>query len=188
MNKELKEIFEKFLYAVSGFILCAIIALLLFSKSIPAPLIAIIGIIIGSGLTFIFNRYLSKMSFKQQLLLSNLDKKLEAHQEAFAIWWDIRSNVHEKDEIFGVVIKAQEWWKNNCLYLLPKSRAAFYNCLVFATNHRDYIDSHKRDRNNIKEIDDKIQDSWDIIVAPGKVIPQELELLAFEDQDKFFKS
>lgn len=184
MGKKLKEVFEKFLYAVGGFILCAIMALLLFSNFIPAPLTAIIGIVIGAVLTFIFNRYLSKMSFRQQLLISNLDKKIEAHQEAFAIWWEIRSNVHQNEKIFDIVIKAQEWWKNNCLYLLPKSRAAFYNCLLFATNHRDLIKVQNPNVDYKKEI----KDSWDIIVAPGNVIPLELELQAFEDQDKFFNS
>lgn len=184
MKKKFNEGFMKFLYATGGFVLCAIIVLIVFSYSITTPLVAFISMIVGSVMTFFFNRYLSKLSFKQQLRVSNLDKKLEAHQEAFAIWWEIRSTVHEKDKIGIVVAEAQKWWINNCLYLLPKSRAAFYNCLLFATNHRNLIEVQNPDIDYKQEI----KDSWDIIVAPGNVIPIEVGLQVFEDQDKFFKN
>lgn len=148
----------------------------------PQSLNAFLGIILGSSVTYLYNRFLSKQSFKQQLLLSNLDKKLNAHQEAFSKWWEIRSNIYERDKIFDVVEDATEWWKNNCLYLFPNSRMALYDCLIFATNHKNLIE-YKNDSYNYKIA---IEESWDIITAPGKIIPEEIDIKAFEDQDKLF--
>ncbi len=175
------------IYNLASFLLGAgggIMLLLIFSDiDIPQPLIMLIGIIIGSILTFFGNRLLSKQSFKQQLLLANLKKNIVAHQQAFHIWWDIRSNIHNRDKIFDVVIQAQKWWKQNCLYMLPKSRKAFYDCLIFATSHRDLIEVQNKETDYKKYI----KESWDVIVAPGLIIPEEIDMQSFEDQDKLFK-
>ncbi|NQU68681.1 MAG: hypothetical protein HQ510_12125 [Candidatus Marinimicrobia bacterium] len=166
-----------------GAILGTALMLIFGNTNITLPVTAIVGMIFGSTLTFIFNRFLSRQSFKQQLLLTNISTKLNAHQQAFSIWWDIRSNINQGEKIYEIVVKAHDWWQNNCLYLYPKSRKAFYNCLLFATSHRDLMIVQNPNYDYRKDI----KESWDTIIAPGLIIPEEVELESFEDQDQLFK-
>ncbi|MFC0254627.1 hypothetical protein [Massilia consociata] len=64
----------------------------------------------------------------QQLRMAALDKRLQAHQEAFALW---RKLTMTKDaEVGPAVIECQTWWEMNCLYLEPEVREAFPRAYV----------------------------------------------------------
>jgi hypothetical protein len=67
---------------------------------------------------------LEELKAKHQLRVAALDHRLKAHQEAFTLWREILGAVHT-DQIGSVVIKCQDWWEKNCLYLEPSVREAF---------------------------------------------------------------
>lgn len=77
---------------------------------------------------------------KHQLRVAALDRRLQAHQEAFTLWREILSGVHT-EEIGKVVLKCQEWWEKNCLYLEPKVRDAFVAAYSAAHSHHAYVQS-----------------------------------------------
>ncbi len=61
---------------------------------------------------------------KHQLRMAALDRRSEAHQEAFALCRKLVSSVHHEN-IGEVVMECQYWWNKNCLYLGPEAREAF---------------------------------------------------------------
>jgi hypothetical protein len=104
---------------------------------------------------------------KQQLRLAAIDRRLQAHQEAFTLWRKLLSSVHT-DAVAKVVLECQEWWDNNCLYLGAEARAAFNTAYRSAFNHRDFL----RDRANVE----LIKANWKDIADAGEVIVRGAEL------------
>ncbi len=70
---------------------------------------------------------LENIKAKNQLRLAALDKRLQAHQEAFTLWRELFSAIHSPD-IGKAVINCQEWWGKNCIYLEPEVREALNKC------------------------------------------------------------
>ncbi len=67
---------------------------------------------------------IEQLKAKHQLRMAALDRRLQAHQEAFELWRELLEAAHT-DGIGKVVMKCQSWWERNCLYLEPKVREAF---------------------------------------------------------------
>ncbi|MDR4510052.1 MAG: hypothetical protein MRJ65_17760 [Candidatus Brocadiaceae bacterium] len=84
------------------------------------------------------NLLLEGMKVRHQLRIAALDRRLQAHQEAFELWRKLISNVHNND-IGNVVIECQDWWDKNCLYLSPKAREAFNYAYHCAHIHRSFL-------------------------------------------------
>jgi hypothetical protein len=111
---------------------------------------------------------------KQQLRLAAIDRRLHAHQEAFALWRKLLSSVHN-DSIGQVVLECQEWWNNNCLYLGPEARASFNTAYRCAFNHRDFL----QDRTN----PELVKSNWKDIVHAGDVIVRDAELPSLGEKE-----
>ena len=125
------------------------------------------GIIIGSGISATTSWLASRENRKQHWEMAAIDKRLEVHQEAYALWTQIVAAVHHEN-IGEVVGKGEEWWKNNCLYLDAESRNAFKNCLFSAMIHGDVLDGPRpRD----EETNKMIKENWQILMKPGQTIP-----------------
>ena len=73
---------------------------------------------------------------KHQLSIAALDRRLEAHQQAYTLWRKLRSLLY-KDEVGSVVMECQEWWVRNCLYLDAEARQAFSEAYHGAFAHRE---------------------------------------------------
>lgn len=117
---------------------------------------------------------------KHQLSIAALDRRLEAHQQAYALWWELSSNVFGK-EIGSVVMKCQEWWKKNCLYLDAESRWAFRHAYNAAFLHRELVDG-SRGRQGGSE---KIKANFRVISDAGGTIVKGVELPSLgEDEYK----
>lgn len=86
---------------------------------------------------------------KHQLRMAALDRRLQAHQEAFSLWRELLGATHT-EEVGKVVLKCQEWWENNCLYLEPKVRDAFVNAYSAAHSHNACVQG-RVDENIVSE-------------------------------------
>ncbi|CAG37899.1 hypothetical protein [Desulfotalea psychrophila] len=84
---------------------------------------------------------LEQAGWRQQLRMAALEKRLKAHQEAYALWRNLILHVWNKEKIDAVVMECQEWWGNNCLYLEPEARNAFCTAYMSAGNHRAISES-----------------------------------------------
>ncbi|AWB32394.1 SPX domain-containing protein [Orrella marina] len=73
-----------------------------------------------------------------QLRFAAIDRRLQAHQDAFVFWVKLLNNVHsEKQKKMQVIGECQEFWQRNCLYLEPTVRDAFTE-VQFAVQTHDF--------------------------------------------------
>ena len=112
---------------------------------------------------------LEQMNQRHQLRLAALDKRLEVHQQAYALWWKLRGYVHNREEIGKVVDECQEFWVKNCLYLHADARHAFRTAYLSAPNHRDLLEYHRGERAMIEE-------NWQHIIEAGNIFVEAVEL------------
>ena len=109
---------------------------------------------------------LEKLREKHQLKMAAIDKRLEAHQQAFSLWRKLFFKLHS-NEISNVVEECQSWWEKHCLYLSPEAREAFYNAYFAASNHKSFIEGR---------FGDSIKDNWATIKYAGETIVSGAEL------------
>jgi hypothetical protein len=81
-----------------------------------------------------------ELKARHQLRLAAVDRRLQAHQEAFTLWRKIMAAVHT-EEIGNVVIECQSWWEQNCIYLEPPVRGAFVTAYGAANDHHALVKS-----------------------------------------------
>lgn len=67
-----------------------------------------------------------------------MDKRLQAHQEAFTLWRELFRTVHNEG-ISEVVMKCQDWWEKNCVYLSKEASEAFVAAYGAAVDHRENV-------------------------------------------------
>lgn len=141
--------------------------------------IGLLGVVIGAGLSAATSMLIAREDKTLKLATAALDRRLAVHQEAYALWSDIVSAVHHKDKIGEVVLKAQDWWKNNCLYLDPVSRQAFRDCMIFAVSHKDLLQGPRT-----KEGTEIIKESWSVIMRPGQTLAEGVALPSLGQAEK----
>jgi hypothetical protein len=76
-----------------------------------------------------YNELLEQTKAANQLRVAALDRRLQAHQESFKLWRNLRLD-DSKDGSARAVLACQTWWDENCLYLEPQVREAFANAYV----------------------------------------------------------
>lgn len=133
--------------------------------------IGLLGVLIGAGISAATSILLARESRYLQLATAAMDKRLAAHQAAYALWWKIVGAVHQKDKIGDVGVEAEEWWKNNCLYLDAKSRKAFRACTMFAIHHKDLLQGPRSN-----EATKLVKESWGVIMKPGETLVEGVAL------------
>lgn len=115
-------------------------------------------------------KILENTSREHQLRLAALDRRLDAHQQAFALCQRLFSAMHT-DKVGGVVIECQRWWDSNCLYLDAESREAFFRAYHAASIHEDLLRGLSSEQSQ-----EKIEKNWGKIVTAGNVIAQGVAL------------
>ena len=75
------------------------------------------------------------LRYRNQLRLAALDRRLQAHQEAYALLGKLRSAAHATEPISDVFEECNAWWNNNCLYLEADAREKFLGAYYAAQNH-----------------------------------------------------
>lgn len=118
-----------------------------------------------------FDLMLEEKKSSNQLRVAALDRRLDAHQQAFALWRKLFNSIHGPD-ITDVVIECQNWWDNNCLYLEPAAREAFANAYAAADLHRAILENSRRDCVAIEEINI----NWKIITDAAEIITSSVAL------------
>ena len=120
------------------------------------------------------NHLLEQAKGRNQLRLAALDKRLQAHQEAFELWRKMILNVHG-EENSKTVLECQDWYNKNCLYLDPESRQAFITAYGAMQIHPSLL--HSRD--NIEGI----KNNFLTIISAGDVIVRGAELPPLGEQE-----
>ena len=90
---------------------------------VTGALLALVGGLVGSLATI----GIARATRKDALRVAAVERRLAAHQEAYALWSELLRVLFRPDECHAAAVKCQAWWKQNCLYLDPKSRLEFWN-------------------------------------------------------------
>ena len=130
---------------------------------------AIVGAAIAAAIQFLVSRTEQLDPYR----LAAVEKRLQAHQEAFALWRKLIAYLHRREEIGNVVMECQSWWDTNCLYLDEPARKAFRVAYMCALNHKDYLD----DRSNPKLVESNFAN----IVAAGDALAAAVALPSVGD-------
>lgn len=99
--------------------------------------------------------------------MAALDRRLQAHQEAFALWREVLNNTHTEG-IGKVVLKCQDWWEKNCLYLEPQVREAFVAAYSAAHSHSAYVQGRAEAA--------LIKDNWEQIIKFPNILFEAVQL------------
>ena len=85
---------------------------------------SVVGTILGALMNRSFARGLEDIAHENRLRLAAIDKRLEAHQQAFALIWKL-VNQRASETSCGHTKNCNDWWADNCLYLTEEARQAF---------------------------------------------------------------
>lgn len=102
-----------------------------------------------------------------QLRMAAIDKRMQAHQEAFTLWREILRTVHSEN-INVTTLKCQEWWEKNCLYLEQSVRETFLLAMSCAHDHAQLL------RNRVDA--EVAKSNWANIMAAGPAILKAVQL------------
>jgi hypothetical protein len=122
---------------------------------------------------------LEQLKSHHQLRIAAIDRRLQAHQEAFTLWRGLMAATHQED-VGAVVIECQTWWEHNALYLEPEVREAFNRAYLAANDHKSLLGVAHRNEASIKAI----QDNWKLLMATGNVITNAVALPPLNDQEQ----
>lgn len=114
---------------------------------------------------------------RNRLALAALDRRLAAHQEGFAIWHGMMAKATSGGkELDAQVELAQEWWKNNSLYLDKDSREKFHVAIFAASIRSGLCD--------ISGNADQRAENWAEINAAGEALVKGAGLPGFASHEK----
>ncbi len=112
-----------------------------------------------------YSALLEELKARHQLRTASLDRRLQAHQEAFTQW---RALIAGPSESGDAVIACQSWWEKNCLYLEPNVRQAFVEAYTNAHLRAEFV----RARAEAKYI----TDAWDKVMAFPNILFESIQL------------
>lgn len=69
---------------------------------------------------------------RQAFQLAALERRLDAHQRAYTLWWRLMGSLSRPEELQQSHLAAQNWWQENCLFLDRDSRKAYREALIDA--------------------------------------------------------
>lgn len=116
---------------------------------------------------------------QQQLRYAALDKRLQAHQDAYTLWRELVQNIYSDKEGRGKIVdKCNQWWDRNCLYLESDARNAFDDACFATSLSIVGVDTDKTEAAKTMEFyDERVRRAGAIIVKsvalPGLTASEE---------------
>jgi hypothetical protein len=104
---------------------------------------------------------------------------LIVHQEAYALWRKLIFTSSEDKDFGNVVLECQSWWNDNCLFLDPRSRKAFFDAFMVASDRPVLL--RNRDASALKE-------NFETMAKAGEVLVKSVSLPTIADESKFVDS
>jgi hypothetical protein len=119
---------------------------------------------------------LSAFEQKNDLRLAALDRRLEAHQKAYSLWYRLIGSVHKESVLWDMMQECNGFWMNNSLYLTEESRKAFDEAVHAASMHQA-----------VKQEGDaaKTKENWNRIFRAGEVFVKSVSLPSLGEKEIF---
>lgn len=116
---------------------------------------------------------------KFELSSAVMEKRLQAHQEAHTLWLDLFHSIHNSEELWDMVIKCQDWYKKNSLYLDSETANEFSGAYMAASIHKDLLEG-PRDAEAVEEI----RENFERIRKAGDALREAASLKSWKDFQK----
>lgn len=143
---DIKEFISKYKRYIVGFIVVAVMVVLMIIFAVRSPepalsgFIGVIGTVLGVAVSQLTQLSITEQEERAKFRLAALDKRLEVHQKAYTLWQELMSSLYDEDRRSNAIRECETFFKNNCLYIDEKARtpchSAIYNAiLVGQTSH-----------------------------------------------------
>lgn len=109
---------------------------------------------------------LERLSQTAQYSLAAVERRLEANQQAYTLWYDLFHSLHDPD-LDNHVYACQQWWKENCIYLSDEVKQAFQDACRRADNHRNLQETGNTEAINANF--EKIYQAGEILQADAEL-------------------
>jgi len=88
-----------------------------------------------------YAKQLEILKHEHDLSVAALEKRLAVHQQAYVLWWELMevSSKKDRDQVGDCVMKCQDWFVKNSLYLSAEARDAFCGAYIAASIRPDLI-------------------------------------------------
>ena len=127
---------------------------------------------------------LEHIQYKNQLRLAALDRRLQAHQEAYTLWRNLVGEVHNEERIADKIMKCQDWWVKNSLYLDAEARQAFHTAYMSASTYCSiYTELRQASSDERKLREDVLAESWKSVNDAGEAIVKAVELPSLGEEE-----
>ena len=143
------------------------------------PLFGLLGVYVGARLTTSSQEKLAQLDRAHRLSVAALEKRLEVHQAAYALWRKATAALHDPS-INEVVIECQEWWDENCIYLGAGAREAFATAYRRAENHSNLLEIWRSSGSS--EDSESVRENWEVVWAAGPALVRAMELPGLETE------
>lgn len=117
-----------------------------------------------------YSTLVEELRAKHQLRMAALDRRLQAHQEAFTYWRKLVAGPEESD---AAVQECQAWWEQNCVYLEPTVRHAFVVAYSNARTRNEFVQMHADSR--------LIIDAWHKVMEFQEILFAAVQLPAMSE-------
>lgn len=161
--------FERILLATLVLSTAVLFGLLVVFRDLPSEAVAtFIGVLAGTAIAGSIQYWLSESERRHKLRLAALDKRLQAHQEAYSLWRKLLFADKQGDGVHDVVSECQDWWETNCLYLSSEAREAFRKAYHSANDHAVFLRTHQESA--------LIRAAWADVQRAGEIIVRGVHL------------
>ena len=145
------EFVSEYKWPIVGFTAVVVVIMVILAVKSPQPFISgfmgVLGTVLGASISQFALWSISKQEAFDKFRLAALDKRLEVHQQAFTLWRELMWSTNEERKLSEEIRKCQLFWKENCLYLDPKSRSSCLSAVNLAAifnMERDHVKSKER--------------------------------------------
>jgi hypothetical protein len=108
---------------------------------------------------------------QHQLRMAALDKRLEAHQKAYALCHKMIHSVYDREILIApIVYECQDWWVENSLYLTAEAREGVFDACQRVLFHREML-INGRDQREVF-----VEENWKAINHTLKILVKGVEL------------
>lgn len=117
---------------------------------------------------------LSAFEQKNDLRLAALDRRLEAHQKAYSLWYRLIGSIHRESELWSIIEGCNNFWINDSLYLTEESRKAFDEAVHAASMHKAFKQEGDATKTN---------ENWNRVFRAGGVFVKSVSLPSLGEKE-----
>lgn len=140
-------------------------------------LLTLLGIFVGAFITLLIQKYDRIDKFR----LVVIEKRMQAHQEAFVKWFELLEVIHKNDEDedkINTIQSANNFWKNNALYLEKNTREGFRQGINIVSFYKKdlFYAREEKDPDEKRLAKERYMNNWDSFIRLIDTIQSEVEL------------